>query len=327
MVANLELRASCSHVILLWITTADCDGPDAWIDPDLAATFSFLLFAPTVIGAFILEVRQFAVDAWLPITIACFTTIMVSFFVLKWLITIVKKGKLHYFSFYCSRALHHNKLYKIAWHSRFMDGKRQVAHKVRLRDLIEGTYTRMEGEWEPNFIQTRSGKSISRVNVIAVVASEPVSDQNSSSFVIDDASGQIPVRAFGQQRFDVKLGDVVLLIGRPREFSGQIYIVPEIIKRIEDTKWIDYRKLELGQESPQQGTQAQLQPIPEEKHDEVTTVDALIAAIKSLDQGDGADTEAVLASCTAKNTEQIIDNLLKEGEIFELTPGKIKVLE
>lgn len=71
------------------------------IDPDLAATFSFLLFIPTVIGAFILEVRQFAVDAWLPIITACLTTIIVSFFVLNWLMTIVKKGKFHYFSFYC----------------------------------------------------------------------------------------------------------------------------------------------------------------------------------------------------------------------------------
>jgi uncharacterized protein len=201
-----------------------------------------------------------------------------------------------------------------------MDRKRHIAHKVRLSDLTEGTYVRTEGEWEPNYIQAKDGRALSRINVIAVVASEPSTDQSFHSFIVDDGSGQVAVRAFGETRFTVTLGDVVLLVGRPREFSNQIYIVPEIVKRIEDPKWIEFRKRELGMPLPK------IEPI-QETASSAAPVDQLIAAIKTLDKGDGADTEDVIAKVKIENADHMIDTLLKEGEIFELTPGKIKVLE
>jgi len=56
-------------------------------------------------------------------------------------------------------------------------------------------------------------------------------------------------------------------------------------------------------------------------------VEKVIEHIQKLDSGDGADTEEVVSNSGIDNAEDIIENLLKEGEIFEITSGKVKVLE
>ncbi len=237
--------------------------------------------------------------------------------------------------------------------------KRQVAKKARIRDLVEGRYIRVEGEWEPNFIQAADGNTFSRVNIVSVVVSDPVQDSNLNTFTIDDGTGRLPVRVFGEDslKTEVRLGDIILLIGRPREFGQQIYIVPEIIKKIDNTKWIDYRKLELELLEQESGGIAikkgdiqtkdmleKREPAPEEESAEIkeesvsnaddtkpaaesNPIEKIIETIRLLDKGDGADTEEVISSSDADNAEKIIDSLLKEGEIFEVRSGRIKLLE
>ena len=48
--------------------------------------------------------------------------------------------------------------------------------------------------------------------------------------------------------------------------------------------------------------------------------------IKTLDKGDGVSVEE-LSSKSIEGTDKIIDTLLKEGDIFEVKPGRLKVLE
>jgi len=237
---------------------------------------------------------------------------------------------------------------------------RQVAKKVRLIDIKNGIYVRVEGKWDPNFIQTTDGRKFSRVNVIAIIASEPVPEMNFNTFIIDDGSARLTIRVFDDLKFDVKLGDAVLIIGRPREYNQQIFIVPEIIKIIENQKWIEYRKLELDNYSPIENVIIKENPIEEKnknppiedeiveiQKDEITKeedeiivddneessdvskspVEIIINTIKKLDEGAGAEVEEVISISNVSNAEKIIDNLLKEGEIFEITSGMIKVLE
>lgn len=236
--------------------------------------------------------------------------------------------------------------------------KRQVARKVRIKDLLDGRYIKVDGEWEPNYIQAANGSTFSRVNIISVVASEPVQDANFNSFVIDDGTGRVAVRVFGgeSKSIDVQLGDIILLIGRPREFGQQVYIAPEIIKKISDNRWIEYRKLELRQHEQVENIIAEKTSIPETEHieDEAAApdivdkaaqstiietenagaraaeknpIDKIIDVIRDLDKGEGADTEEVISASATQDAEKIIDNLLKEGEIFEVRSGRIKLLE
>ena len=49
--------------------------------------------------------------------------------------------------------------------------------------------------------------------------------------------------------------------------------------------------------------------------------------IKDIDSGDGADTQEVITKSNIDKAEQIITNLLEQGEVFEIKPGRSKVLE
>lgn len=210
--------------------------------------------------------------------------------------------------------------------------KRQVAHKVRIKDVLAGRYVKEEG-WMPNYIETADKKQISRINLIGVIVSKQVEEGvNYQSILVDDGTGRISVKVFDENnRFDdVDVGDVVLLIGRPREYGSERYILLEILKKIKDEKWIQVRKLELGNEKENNEVkQEQKKEIETEEIVENEDIDSqydkIIQKIKEFDKGNGADFEEVIKNID--EGEKIIDDLLKKGEIFETSPGKLKVLE
>ena len=239
---------------------------------------------------------------------------------------------------------------------------RQTAVKTRIINLLNGKYVVNEG-WEPNHVLWNNQK-ISRVNIIGVVVEKSQNEFSSNtSATIDDGSGRINVRSFEENLFlnSIAVGDVVVLIGRPREYSNEIYVMPEIIKPLEDRRWAEVRKLELGpeeKESPANAIRTEdratfkiaepREQIRKEIHtaekendesevsgnqdggneaygNEMTST-RIINMIKEKDSGSGVDFEAVLSSANDKRAEEIIQNLLKSGDIFELRPGKLKVL-
>ncbi len=68
-----------------------------------AARFSFLLFLPAVLGAGLLQlfsVELSSVD-WFSVIVGFVLTTTIGVFTLRWLLGIIKRGKLHYFSWYC----------------------------------------------------------------------------------------------------------------------------------------------------------------------------------------------------------------------------------
>lgn len=69
------------------------------IDREKAAKMSFLLFIPLALGAFVLELNNFTINA--AIIISFFICAILSFLFLSLLTTIIKKGKFWMFSFYC----------------------------------------------------------------------------------------------------------------------------------------------------------------------------------------------------------------------------------
>jgi undecaprenyl-diphosphatase len=67
-----------------------------------AATFSFLLAVPAVAGAAVLrlpEIRE--IDSIPALLLGTAVAALVGYISLKWLLRIVRKGRLHYFSYYC----------------------------------------------------------------------------------------------------------------------------------------------------------------------------------------------------------------------------------
>ncbi|MBU0535404.1 MAG: hypothetical protein KKE20_00430 [Nanoarchaeota archaeon] len=123
---------------------------------------------------------------------------------------------------------------------------RQTAVKTRISSLINGQYVVQQG-WEPNYILYNDEK-ISRINIIGVIVSKNQNElSNNKSVMIDDGSGRISVRTFDESSVldSVSVGEMIILIGRPREYGNEIYIVPEIIKPLQDKRWAEVRRLEL----------------------------------------------------------------------------------
>lgn len=73
------------------------------INKELAARYSFLLFIPAIFGATILEFEKLTISQsdLFPIIIGTITAMIISYIFIKLLLSIVKKGKLYWFSWYC----------------------------------------------------------------------------------------------------------------------------------------------------------------------------------------------------------------------------------
>ncbi len=55
-----------------------------------------------------------------------------------------------------------------------------------------------------------------------------------------------------------------------------------------------------------------------------TTV--VLSIIEKLDKGDGVDIDDIIKESKFEDCEKVIDNLLRNGEIYEIRPGKLKLL-
>ena len=71
------------------------------IDREKAVRFSFILAIPALIGAALLNINEVVRDFNYIMLIGSLISGVVSYFVLKFLINIVKKGKFSYFGWYC----------------------------------------------------------------------------------------------------------------------------------------------------------------------------------------------------------------------------------
>jgi hypothetical protein len=206
-----------------------------------------------------------------------------------------------------------------------MDKKiRQTAYKISIQDIFKGTYVKEAEEFAPNYIDL-GGLKLSRVNLIGVIISIQ-EDTTENSFIIDDGSGRISVRNFEQILEDIKVGNIVNIIGRPREYASERYVAAEIIRKV-DTRWMLVRKKELGgigfreENKIENGFIEHSEPVILSNHDKI------IGYIRKNDKGGGVNIEEVIRDNKIDNCEKIVEDMLKEGDLFENAPGKLKILE
>jgi len=164
-------------------------------------------------------------------------------------------------------------------------------------------------------------KKIVRVNLIANVVDKFNSEgeKKYASITLDDASGQIRIKAFGDDvglLKDISQGDTLRVIGNVRDYNNEFYILPEIVKKI-DPRWLLVRKLEiqnLRKDIPLQGDS----PLK----------DILLDKIKNSEDEGGVEIDKVIMGTEASpdliNSE--IKKLLEEGLIYEPRPGKLRYL-
>ncbi|RLG17191.1 hypothetical protein DRN75_04010 [Nanoarchaeota archaeon] len=196
--------------------------------------------------------------------------------------------------------------------------KRQTAYRINIKQILNAEYIKKPG-WDPNVIKDDFGREISRVNIVGVVLSKS-EDLNYKSITIDDGSGIISVRSFGDENLfsNIEIGDVVCVIGRPREYSNQKYVVAEIVKRVRSKKFLELRKLEIELEQKM---------LSKKKEKEPVKADIIYNLIKELDEGDGVSIQEIMKKTSGiDDVEKIVKKMLENGDIYEIRKGRFKTL-
>ncbi len=196
--------------------------------------------------------------------------------------------------------------------------KRQTAYRINIKQILNAEYIKKPG-WDPNVIKDDFGREISRVNIVGVVLSKS-EDLNYKSITIDDGSGIISVRSFGDENLfsNIEIGDVVCVIGRPREYSNQKYVVAEIVKRVRSKKFLELRKLEIELEQKM---------LSKKKEKEPVKADIIYNLIKELDEGDGVSIQEIMKKTLGiDDVEKIVKKMLENGDIYEIRKGRFKTL-
>jgi len=198
--------------------------------------------------------------------------------------------------------------------------KRRIAYKMKVGDLLAGKVI-MDGE-RFSFLEL-GNRQIIRVNVVANIVDKFSSDEKKyTSFTLDDASGQIRAKVFGEDvdKFaEIGVGTTVMIIGVLRSFNNELYISPEIIK-IQDTRYLLVRKLELEKEMPKSTL--------ENKEQIVVLRDMIIEMIKTAEDDGGIEADRLIMDLKQHPDliNQEIKKLLEGGIIYEPRPGVFRWL-
>ena len=202
--------------------------------------------------------------------------------------------------------------------------KRETAHKLRIGNLLRGTQIFETSETlNKRLLHIELGnKRILRVNVVANVVDKYESETESrfASITLDDGSGQIRVRVFGEDinKFkEITQGNTLIVIGLLRSYNQELYILPEIIRKI-DPRYLLVRKLEIEKSEKPLANNKEIKSLREE----------ISNMIKEAEANEGIDKDQIIMSIKSQPEliTQEIQKLLEDGIIYEPRPGRVRYL-
>jgi len=227
---------------------------------------------------------------------------------------------------------------------------------MRIEDVVLGQYIRSPDGTQPSYLLTPWGEQVTRVRVMGTVVEKFIrEDQNYATLRIDDGSETISLRAWqeGVKELDkFNVGDIIDVIGRVREFNGEIYLTPELIIRVDDPNWELVRELEIiaarreamaegvrpkftkpealrpgtaaAQEIAGPSDEVEEEPLPVVP-DEIKKRVAI--ALEKLDAGAGVESIKIANELNMElsRVNDALRVMFVEGDVFEPSPGKFRL--
>lgn len=244
--------------------------------------------------------------------------------------------------------------------------KRQTAKLVDFEQLNSGKYFQREG-FEPNFLLLPSGRRVSRARAVGTVVDSFVNDDETyGSLTLDDGNDTTQIKFFSELELmeDFETGQVIEVVGKVREYQGQIYLDGEVLREVEPEKELlhQLRMTKRKEEWDQIRESVKQLEDSGKSHEDIENemagklseneVDALLQsfnanfsssdseedmenierevldAVQELDEGEGADYSDILDMIDEPEDvlEDTVNSLLSEGTCYEPKPGKIKKL-
>lgn len=125
--------------------------------------------------------------------------------------------------------------------------RRETAKLKEVKDLFKGEYKQSTDINNPHRIETNSD-TFSRVNILATVEDRYMNpDESYGSIQVTDNTATIRIKLFQEDTYyleGIEKGDLVKVIGKVREDEDGRFILGEIIKKIQDPKYAELRKLD-----------------------------------------------------------------------------------
>ena len=166
--------------------------------------------------------------------------------------------------------------------------------------------------------------------------------------------------------FNLEIGDVVQVIGKVRVFNQEKYIFPEIIKKTNSlwlkVRFLELSKnkqiliqtkkeeAEFKLQSKEETEKKEVKPLNEilvsqkekntnqesenfevvseeiEENDPLLPYEKISKLINQLDKGEGVMIEEIIEKSPLEKTEELIEKMLENGDIFQNMPGKVRLL-
>lgn len=201
--------------------------------------------------------------------------------------------------------------------------KRHIAFKFRIGDLLIGKPVINNERFA--FLEL-GAKKIVRVNIAGNIVDkyESTGETKYLTFLLDDGSGQIRLKVFGDDtaKFsNVLQGQTVIVIGLLRHWNNELYIAPDLIRE-QDPRYLLIRKLEIEKAK-------KADPIALGKTEIIAVKDRILGAIKNAEEQGGIEKEKLIMDLTDISPEiinQEIQKFIEEGIVFEPRPGKVRYL-
>ena len=184
---------------------------------------------------------------------------------------------------------------------------RSVAYKIPLSSIENGTYVAGKDD-EPTHFITADQNKVGRINIIAIIVQKEVMG-TVTNLLLDDGTGRIVLRSFEESKVveNLLVGDVVLVVGKVREYNSEKYISSEIIKKI-DSVWLKVRSKENEKFVPAQEERDEephnVQPLREERNVGELSVGFVEAANVTEEK---VEEKVDLEKNTENSVEQVVD--------------------
>lgn len=197
--------------------------------------------------------------------------------------------------------------------------KRNIAFKYRIGSILSGKPF-IENE-RLKHLEIENKQAV-RVNIIANIIEKYIQEgeKKYGSITLDDGTGQIKVKAFGDDvdKFTkFNQGDTILVLGLLRTWNNEIYLTPEIIRKKEPA-YLLVRKMEIEADQPKMLGKDQLFALK----------DKLVQLIKDSENTNGLEIEKIILDLKEppEIINQEIKKLLEEGLVYEPRPGILRWL-
>jgi len=186
---------------------------------------------------------------------------------------------------------------------------------------------------------------------------EKFEGDNFSSISLDDSTAVIKAKVFEQPEFfsSFKVGDLVVVIGKVKEFAEEIYLQAEAVRKISEPNYETFRKLEilnflrekmriaselkksnfsledlrnLAQEEFGLDEES-LSVVLESKKMEIDYKPKILEVIQDLDKGEGVEISKLVGVLNLPENviEGALNDLLASGMLYEPVVGKLRRVE